>query len=151
MNTKIELRQIVLVSSLLGLGLLLPGCKDGGGRSSPTSEGGNQNALGGVWGGTGIAVTVTASGATVEFDCAHGTIAQPVVLDASGRFSANGTYVQEHGGPIAPGPEDSHPAVYRGTVQGSTMTLTVTLSDTAQTVGTFTAVHGASPRIVKCL
>ena len=151
MNTKMDLRRNVLVGLFLGLGLLLPGCNDGGGRSSPTGEGGNQAALTGVWGGNGIAVTVTAGGATIEFDCAHGTISQPLTLDASGHFSTNGIYVQEHGGPIAPGPQDSHAALYRGTVQGGAMSLTVSLTDTAQTVGTFTAVLGAAPRVVKCL
>ncbi len=151
MYKKIGLTRAEFFGSFLGLALLIAGCNGGGGRSSPTGEGGNQAVLTGVWGGPGVSVTVTSSGATIEFDCAHATIAQPLMLDASGRFTASGIYVQEHGGPIAPGPEDSHPAVYRGTVQGSTMGLTVTLTDTAQTVGTFTAVLGAAPRIVKCL
>jgi hypothetical protein len=135
--------------SFLFLAGLLAGC--GGGRDTPTSSPQNRAVPIGTWGGNGIAVTVNTGGATVEFDCAHGTIDHPMTTDSAGRFSLSGTYVQEHGGPIGPEPPDRHPAIYDGSVSGNVMTVTITLTDTNRAVGSFTAAEGASPRIVKCL
>ena len=56
-----------------------------------------------MWGGTGIQLTVNDATATVEFDCAHGTIDQPLLIDQDGRFDIPGTFVREHGGPIQEG------------------------------------------------
>ena len=47
-------------------------------------------------------------------------------------------------------PGASHPAVYKGRIEGDTMTLTVTESDTKETVGTFTLVYGQQPHLMKC-
>jgi hypothetical protein len=141
-------RNSVLVSILFLVGLLLA-C--GGGGDTPTSSPQNRAVPIGIWGGNGIAVTVNTAGATVEFDCAHGTIDHPMTTDAAGRFSLSGTYVQEHGGPIGPEPPDTHPALYDGSVSANTMTVTITLTDTNRAVGSFTAVEGASPHVVKCL
>jgi len=106
----------------------------------------------GAWGGAGIRLDVTAVGATIEYDCAHGTIDQPIILDRSGGFSVMGTHVREHGGPIrideAP---DRHPARYDGEVSGNVMRFTVTLLDAIQSVGPFSAALGVAPRLVKCL
>jgi len=41
----------------------------------------NDKLARGVWGGQHIRAEVTDSGADIEFDCAHGTIDQPIVLD----------------------------------------------------------------------
>src|SRR5262249_31359586 len=106
----------------------------------------------GPWGGVGIQLAVTASGATTEFDCAHGTIDQPLDRDREGRFSAVGRYVSEHGGPIREGdPPDSHPARYQGQITGDTMTLTITLTDRQQEIGSFTLKRDQSARLRKCL
>ena len=106
----------------------------------------------GSWGGVSIRLDVTASGATVDYDCAHGTIDQPLVADRDGRFSATGTHVREHGGPIRlDDPPDRHPAQYAGQVSGRSMRLTVTLLDTPQVLGTFDAVFGVNGRVLKCL
>lgn len=135
---------------LVGLAALSAGCHEGGG-SSPTSVQEGSGVSTGVWGGTGIAVTTSPGGATFEFDCAHGLINQPILLDSSGRFSQPGTYVQEHGGPIRPGPQDAHPATFAGSIRGGNLSLTITLTDTGAAVGPFTAVLGNPPRVVKCL
>jgi hypothetical protein len=106
----------------------------------------------GVWGGDHIALFANDSGATVEFDCAHGSINLPVVVDSAGRFDATGVFVREHGGPTFPDqPEDSHPARYTGITDGSTMTLTITLTDSNQTIGTYVLFHGKVTHLVKCL
>lgn len=105
----------------------------------------------GRWGGEHIGLEVTEEGGWVEYDCAHGTIEQKIVTDARGVFELRGTHVRERGGPVRKGePEDIHPALYHGQLNGDTMTLTVTESDTGQVVGTFTLKLGRQPQIMKC-
>lgn len=105
----------------------------------------------GTWGGEHVGLEVTDGGGRVEYDCAHGTIDQKIVTDARGGFELRGTHVRERGGPVRRGePEDSHPAVYKGQVEGDTMSLSVTESDTGQAVGTFTLKLGRQPQIMKC-
>src|SRR5579859_283227 len=138
MNAKTR-RNWLLPLLLLSAGLFVA-C--GGSHETPTSSPQNRAVPIGTWGGAGIAVTVNPGNAAVEFDCAHGTIDHPMATDAAGRFSLTGTYVQEHGGPIGPEPPDTHPALYEGSVSGTAMTLTITLTDTNRAVGSFTAVEG---------
>lgn len=108
-------------------------------------------AVTGMWGGTHIGLQATAEGASLEFDCAHGAINQPIVVDDRGRFNVQGTYTAESHGPIRQGrePKDS-PARYTGSVSGDTMTLTVVLADTTETNDTFTLVRGKEGKIWKC-
>ena len=104
----------------------------------------------GVWGGEHVRLQVTDDGATIEYDCAHGTLAQPLALDAQGRFSVAGTHTRE-GGPIRVNAAPAgQPARYTGSVQGRTMTLTATLTDKEQPVGTFTLTQGSEGRLWKC-
>ncbi len=106
----------------------------------------------GSWGGDHIQLTVAADGATTNLDCAHGTIEQPIATDRSGSFAAAGHHVFEHGGPVhLNDPPDSHPARYQGRIVGDVMTLTITLTDTLQDVGTFSLTRNAAGRVVKCL
>jgi len=85
----------------------------------------------------------------VEFDCAHGDFTGVI---SSSSFSVAGTFVRKHGGPIrVDETADSHPALYDGAVHGSSMTLTLRLTDSNEIVGTFTLTRGAAGRIVKCL
>ena len=105
----------------------------------------------GNWGGQHIGLIVTDTGATINYDCAHGTIDQALIT-ADGFFTAIGTHYQEHGGPIRDGePVDKHPARYDGHTDGKTMTLDVTLTDSDQKLGTFKLERGASPNVFKCL
>ena len=97
-------------------------------------------------------MAVGASDISVEFDCAHGSIAQAVGLDVDNRFDVAGVYVREHGGPVREGePPDSHPARYSGTVNGDLMQITVTTTDDNRAVGSFVLAFGRAGRIVKCL
>jgi hypothetical protein len=106
----------------------------------------------GTWGGDHVTLTIASAGEHFDFDCARGDIGTPLVLDARGQFSATGTFVREHGGPIRPGETpDSHPASYDGTVTANTMVMTVFLTDLAQTIGTFTLTYGSPGRVVTCL
>lgn len=106
----------------------------------------------GIWGGEHVSLESTEGVARLEFDCAHATIPRRIEINADGNFDVRGEYVREHGGPQRDGERpDSHPARFSGKVRGSTMTLTVTLTDTGVEKGTFTLGHGREPQINKCL
>jgi hypothetical protein len=106
----------------------------------------------GTWGGDRVQLTVTEQGATIEYDCGHGTIDEPVTTDARGRFAAKGTHVFEHGGPAREDEPDSrHAARYQGRVEGDAMDLTVTIVDSQREVGAFTLKRGVYTRLHKCL
>jgi hypothetical protein len=103
----------------------------------------------GLWGGKGISVTVGATGATVEFDCGRGSLDAPLALDGSGNFAIAGTYVAE-GGATMQDPPPPRPARYAGAIAGQTMTLTVTLTDDNQEIGTYTLGLAQPAEIRKC-
>lgn len=107
--------------------------------------------LRGQWGSQGIAMEVTDSGATIEYDCAHGRVTEKIAPDASGKFEAKGTHTRERGGPQRQGEDNERPAVYRGSIKDDTMTLTVELTQDNESVGPFTLTQGKQGRIRKCL
>lgn len=105
----------------------------------------------GTWGGPDVQVTVAGQGTTTQFVCAHGTIDQPIGPDASGNFSATGTYVFEHPATVAGQPSsDSHSAHYDGQVSARTMRISVTVPDKQQVFGPFTATLGATGPSMRC-
>ena len=105
----------------------------------------------GIWGGPHVRLDVREGGAEIEYDCAHGTLAAPLVPDAAGRFEVGGTHVREGPGPIRLNvPRVARPARYAGTVTGDRMTLTVTLTDRGEDFGSFTLTRGSEGRLRKC-
>ena len=110
-----------------------------------------QRIAGGQWGGQHIRMDVGANSATIEYDCANGSITGPLSLDSKGHFSWRGTHVAEHGGPVrSDETANQHPATYTGWIKDNTMTLTVKLTDSNQTIGTFSLTHGHPGRVFKC-
>jgi len=106
----------------------------------------------GTWGGDHVRITIGAASSILEYDCAHGSIDQPFKVDANGHFDLAGTHVPEEPGPIREDqPPVVHPARYTGTTDGRTMTLTVTQTDSNQTLGPSTLTLDAPGRVVKCL
>lgn len=104
------------------------------------------------WGGQHVGLTVSATGGTLEYDCASGTIDQRIIAATNGNFIAQGTHTKGHGGPIMVGEiPDRHPARYDGWTDGKTMKLAVTLTDTGDKLGDFTLVWGQSPQVFRCL
>ena len=93
---------------------------------------------------------VTAGKTTIEYDCAHAIIEQPINLDRRGRFSVAGKQFPEHGGPTREEDEVGYPARFVGEVRGEEMTLTVTSGSKNETIGTFTLRRGAQSRLMKC-
>jgi len=105
----------------------------------------------GLWGGTHLRLSVNGDGAQLEFDCAHGEIRGPLVLDAEGRFDLPGTYTREGPGPIRIGREPTaRPARYAGSVEDGRMTLSVRLEGADKPLGDYALTRGSEGRIVKC-
>ncbi|MGB8771486.1 MAG: hypothetical protein WCC92_17870 [Candidatus Korobacteraceae bacterium] len=113
---------------------------------------GNAAAPPDVWGGRGVSMKTTPQGATLEFDCAHGNILEPIKADAKGEFVARGTYTPERGGPVTQAnPPQDLPATYKGTIEGDTMRVEVVLADNnAQAPEPFILTRGKAGRLVKC-
>ena len=118
--------------------------------STPIGPG--ESVAAGTWGGQHIALKVTADGGRIEYDCAHGSLGEPLALDRSRRFDVKGTHTREHGGPVREDEQsESRPARYAGRVDDGRMTLTVTLTDTGEILGTFALTKGVAGRLTKCL
>ncbi|UCH66065.1 MAG: hypothetical protein JSW63_02725 [Ignavibacterium sp.] len=111
----------------------------------------SQVVLTGTWGGEHIGMIVSDSSATLDYDCAHGSIDEPIKIDDNGMFNVIGVHIFEKGGPIRLGEiPDKHPAVYDGSINEKEMTLIVKLTDTEAVVDTFYLTLGAEPIIYKC-
>jgi len=131
-----------VVSVVISLQLAAPAC-------GPTAPSIVRTVPAGTWGGDHARLTISSTAATIEFDCAHGTIDVPLTVDRNGRFDVGGIFVREHGGPIRVDETlEQEPARYAGTTDGRTMNLIVTSS---RPLGTFTLVFGQQGRVFKCL
>lgn len=114
-------------------------------------QGGSEESSDSTWGGEHIEVTVTASGAEIEFDCATGTITEPIPPASKSGFNLKGTFTREHGGPVRKNePSRIAAATYSGTVENGTMRLKVTVSGRESYQESFVLQRGHSGRLVKC-
>jgi hypothetical protein len=110
-----------------------------------------ERLLSGRWGGPGVGLQVSTEGARVDFDCAHGTISPPLRIDETGRFRLPGLFVPERPGPARQGrAEDGVPALYTGSTDGKTMSLTVSEQDSDRTFGTYSLTLDTTPRLRRC-
>jgi hypothetical protein len=104
-----------------------------------------------TWGGEHIELVITDSGAQIEFDCATGTISEPVPLDSTTTFKLKGTFSREHGGPIR---KDETPntakVTYSGRVENGKMILTVLVDGKDPYEGAFVLERGRAGRVTKC-
>ena len=106
----------------------------------------------GAWGGTHVGLVLDADGGTLAYDCASGSIDEPLRPDATGSFRAIGTHVAGHGGPEIEGRVPPRlPAQYFGTVRRERMTLRVRIPSTGVEIGPLTLRRGAEPILFRCL
>lgn len=106
----------------------------------------------GTWAGEELILTVTEAGASAEFECAAGLLAEPLELDAKSRFDAPGTYAAESGGPVPATPPPAQSARYTGQlVDTSHLILTVLLTESGTTHGPFRLELGREPTLERCL
>jgi hypothetical protein len=104
----------------------------------------------GIWGGQHIRIDVAGKTASIEYDCANGTITGPLTINSRGEFKWRGAHSRERPGPVRFEQPNQNPAVYSGWVKGGAMSLTVRLADTGEELGTFTLSRGSSGRVFKC-
>ena len=114
------------------------------------SRGGALPSLQGIWGGDRIGLTITAYGASVEYDCAAGSIDQVFAPDASGHFDLIGSWWFTPPVLFEDWQPDKQPARYIGVLQGKTITLTVVRLDDGTTLG-YRLVQDTVPGIRRCL
>ena len=101
----------------------------------------------GTWGGENAGMIVTGPDIHVHIGCTLGDAKGPIHPDADGRFEFDGTYnVDAY--PVDRG--ITHPARFSGRIIGRTMTLTVTLTDTARVLGPVDLVYGKEPKMGPC-
>src|SRR5258705_2930529 len=150
------MRTIDLMFPSLAVGLLFTILVEGVSGSKETAmskaaEESNNRLANGVWGGEHIRLEVTDKGASIEYDCAHSTIDEPIFLDSEGNFDVKGKYTPEHGGPISRDEESNSQSVrYVGNAKAKQLTLTITIPDRKETIGNFTLTHGSEGSVMKC-
>jgi len=101
----------------------------------------------GTWGGDDAGLIVTDTNVHIHIGCTLGDALGPIRPDANGRFEASGTYNVD-AFPIDRG--IVHPARFTGQITGQTMTLTVSLTDTARVLGPVTLTLGKEPKMGPC-
>lgn len=105
----------------------------------------------GTWGGENAGVIVTDSVTHVHIGCTFGDIPGRVAVDATGRFSADGSYILK-AFPVISGPR--LPAQFSGRVVGRSLTLAVAVNDTTTgkvvALGPVTVVYGRDPALGAC-
>lgn len=101
----------------------------------------------GTWGGDNAGLIATDSSAHIHIGCTVGDIHQQIVVDSSGRFDVPGIY-NITAFPVYRGPD--HAARFSGRIVGRVMSLTVTLTDTAVTLGPVKLTFGVEPRMGPC-
>jgi hypothetical protein len=130
----------------LALGLLLSACVDSG----PLPPSDDTLAIG-TWGGDNAGVIVSESTSHVHVGCTFGDMPPGIQLDASGRFTVDGSYVLR-AYPVQIGPP--LPAQFSGRVIGRTLTLAIAVNDTVEkkvvSLGPISVTYGRTPNLGPC-
>jgi hypothetical protein len=106
-----------------------------------------QHPIEGTWGGENAGLIASDTSAHVHIGCTAGDTKQGIVPDKQGRFDVEGLYnITLY--PVARGPD--HPARFLGSAAGGMMTLTVSLTDTAVTLGPVQLQLGREPKMGPC-
>jgi len=125
--------------------LLMMACASG-----PSSASRLDRVPTGAWGGEHVRLSVDDQGAAIQFDCAHGRLEEPLVLDDEGRFDVKGRFVREGGAVRQDQKEEARPARYKGQTDGRRMTLEVVFED-GESGGTFRLAKDERGKLIKCL
>jgi len=141
----------ILRFALTGLLTVVLGCSD----RSPTSPDKGKALPPGVWGSDEASMAIETGSARVEIfaqamppnGCfgSYGDITQEI---PNGRFSLAGTYTQLTG--VYPGKRE-YPAQFSGSVEGTRMTLTITMPGLPLVLGPYTLTYGVTNAWGPCL
>lgn len=141
-------KDLILKSGLVAVLILVSGCDTIPGEAEHIT---------GIWGGPHAGLEVQGGLADVQFDCASGTIDDPLYPAADGTFAVKGTYRTGAPGPIKVGDYfKSQGAVYSGQVTKAPaktaprlMTFRVALEN-GTIIGPFTVQQGMAPQLTRC-
>ena len=104
----------------------------------------------GTWGGDHIRASLSKSGGELEYDCARGSITEPLTVNNDGRFDVRGFHFRGHGGPVRMDEKpDSAAARYTGRIRDDIMTLDVSVGGTA--LGSYSLLRGSDGSVFRCL
>jgi len=101
----------------------------------------------GTWGGEDAGLLVRGGEAHAHIGCTLGDLPAPIPLDREGRFETMGQW-NVNAFPIDLG--ILHPARVSGRTNGRTLTFSVVLTDTGQTLGPAFVSLGREPRMANC-
>jgi hypothetical protein len=105
----------------------------------------------GTWGGDSAGLIVSDTAMHLHIGCTYGDVSGRIPVQSNGQFDVSGSYMLR-AYPITVGP--SVPARFVGRLDGSTVTVTVTINDTVQhqTVvhGPVVVRYGDDPRLGPC-
>jgi hypothetical protein len=108
-------------------------------------------AAGTTWGGEHIRLRITTDGAIVDFDCASGTITEPVKVDTKGQFRLTGMFTREQPGLVRKDESSTTTAAtYLGDVVGDTMRLSIKTVPQNEAVGEYVLTRARAGHVVKC-
>jgi len=125
-----------------------PESSEGHQSGMPATSGGQK--LAGLWGGLHVSLEISDQGSTLEFDCATGSISEPILLDSAGRFDVTGSYTRQGPGPIREGVQSDARANYSGRVTGETMQLKVRLQGSSEPIFDLSLTRGKQGKVTKC-
>ena len=121
-----------------------------GGAAGKSKKAAGKVVSPGMWGGKHARLDVTPTGGSLDFDCAHGKLKEPLRVDAQGRFRAKGTYTQERPGPTRVDDTDTTRDVeYSGSIEGETMRLEIAVPGQSELMS-FELVRDQMGRMIKC-
>jgi hypothetical protein len=106
----------------------------------------------GIWGGSGVLITVGKKMLTIEYACSNGEIIGLLKIDKAGNFDAVGVHIQQRPGPLrANDKPNRQPARFEGKVSGKSMSLKVSLIEKNEVIGDFELTKDVVPRIRRCM
>jgi hypothetical protein len=117
---------------------------------SPTSQTASNKLPPGTWGGLHVNLQILEAESSLEFDCGHGTINEPILLDSGGHFEVSGSYTREGPGPARQGAENQSRALYSGIVKDDTMTLSVRLDGSSEAILDVSLTRAKQGKLRKC-
>jgi hypothetical protein len=120
-----------------------------GSPATPQTTASSKRLKAGTWGGNHLTMEISDTEVTLEFDCAQGTITQPLTLDETGRFAVAGTYVREGPGPVRQGVKQDTAAQYSGRLSEGTLTITVHIPG-GDDLGPYALSEGRQGKVTKC-
>ena len=101
----------------------------------------NSQPIQGQWGSVDASLVLSEATGTLSYSCGAGTVDSGWTLTRHGQFQGTGLHFFG-GGPLPATGRPPHPTRYTGQVHGHTLTLTVLLLDSPDTLGPFTMRRG---------